>query len=91
MKHKILLISLITLLLLITVSAGYTYLSNYSLLWWTVDGGGGTSNSAQYSLSGTIGQPDAGNLTGGDYILTGGFWGGVQQSGGQFFLPVIVR
>jgi hypothetical protein len=27
-----------------------------------------------YSLSGTIGQPDAGQMSGGNYTLTGGFW-----------------
>ena len=41
----------------------------------TIDGGGGTSTSAVYSVSGTIGQPDAGVMSGGDFTLTGGFWG----------------
>ena len=27
-------------------------------------------------LSGTIGQPDAGTMSGGDYKLVGGFWSG---------------
>ena len=41
----------------------------------TIDGGGGTSTNAQFSLSGTIGQPDAGTtLTNGQYSVTGGFW-----------------
>src|SRR5207249_7170371 len=37
----------------------------------------GTSTGGVYSLSGTIGQPDAGGLsqtTGGSYTLAGGFW-----------------
>ncbi|GAB4326267.1 MAG: hypothetical protein Kow0059_22650 [Candidatus Sumerlaeia bacterium] len=42
----------------------------------TIDGGGGTSTAANYSVAGTIGQPDAGVLTGGGYTLVGGFWGG---------------
>jgi len=46
----------------------------YDLSWFTVDGGGGTSSGGTYSLSGTIGQPDAGALAGGSYSLTGGFW-----------------
>ena len=38
-------------------------------------GGGGTSTNGQFSLSGTIGQPDAsGALTGGNFSVTGGFW-----------------
>ncbi|MCX6925772.1 MAG: hypothetical protein NT154_21565 [Verrucomicrobia bacterium] len=47
----------------------------YSIDWSTVDGGGGTSTGGVYSVSGTIGQPDAGATSGGGYSLTGGFWG----------------
>ena len=47
----------------------------YTVDWYKVSGGGGASTNGQYSLSGTIGQPDAGGpLTGGNYSLTGGFW-----------------
>ncbi|MGP8240135.1 MAG: hypothetical protein ACLQVW_32630 [Limisphaerales bacterium] len=48
---------------------------NYSIEWYKVSGGGGASANGQYSLSGTIGQPDASSaMTGGNYSLTGGFW-----------------
>lgn len=48
---------------------------SYSIDWSTIDGGGGTSTGGVYSVSGTIGQPDAGGpMTGGNYSLTGGFW-----------------
>ena len=48
---------------------------SYSLDWFKVSGGGGTSTGGVYSVSGTIGQPDAsGAVTGGNYSLTGGFW-----------------
>jgi hypothetical protein len=50
---------------------------NYSIDWYSIDGGGGTSSNGQYSVSGTIGQPDAGAMSGGQYSLTGGFWGAV--------------
>jgi hypothetical protein len=47
----------------------------YAINWHTIDGGGGTSTNGQYSVSGTIGQPDAsGPMTNGQYSLTGGFW-----------------
>ena len=48
----------------------------YSIDWFTIDGGGGTSTGGVYSVSGTIGQPDANAtpMTGGNYSLTGGFW-----------------
>jgi hypothetical protein len=49
--------------------------AQYSLDWSTVDGGGGTSTGGVYSVSGTIGQPDAGGpMTNGQYSVTGGFW-----------------
>jgi len=49
---------------------------NYSIDWFTIDGGGGTSAGGVFALSGTIGQPDANlqALTGGNFSLTGGFW-----------------
>src|SRR5207237_7455972 len=50
---------------------------SYSIDWFTIDGGGGTSSGGAYTLSGTIGQPDAGQLSGGNFTLDGGFWGGV--------------
>jgi hypothetical protein len=40
-----------------------------------VDGGGGTSTGGVYTVSGTIGQPDAGAMGGGNFTLEGGFWG----------------
>ena len=48
---------------------------SYSINWSKIAGGGGTSSGGQYTLSGTIGQPDASmTMTGGNYSLTGGFW-----------------
>jgi hypothetical protein len=48
---------------------------NYSIGWYKIAGGGGTSTGGTYQVSGTIGQPDAsGAMTGGSYSLTGGFW-----------------
>jgi hypothetical protein len=59
--------------------------AQYRIDWYTVDGGGGTSTGGPYSLSGTIGQPDADVVSlcsadGGPgcvnptFELTGGFW-----------------
>jgi len=48
---------------------------SYSINWYKISGGGGTSSNGQYTVSGTIGQHDAGGpMTGGNYSLTGGFW-----------------
>jgi hypothetical protein len=47
----------------------------YELTWSTFDGGGGTSSGGIYSITGTIGQPDAGGpMTGGSFSVMGGFW-----------------
>ncbi len=64
--------------------------ADYDLSWSTVDGGGGASNQNGYTLTGTAGQPDAGIMSGGDYTLAGGFWGGTIGSEGVY-LPVILK
>jgi hypothetical protein len=47
----------------------------FSINWHKVSGGGGTSTSAHFALSGTAGQQDAGNtMSSANYSLTGGFW-----------------
>ena len=47
----------------------------YSIDWFKVGGGGGTSTGGTYLVSGTIGQHDAGGpMTNGQYSLAGGFW-----------------
>ena len=58
--------------LLLATSA---HAQSYSIDWFTIDGGGGTSTGGVYQVSGTIGQPDAGPaMSGGNFSLTGGFW-----------------
>jgi hypothetical protein len=52
---------------------------SYSIDWYKVSGGGSTSTGGVYSVSGTIGQPDAsGAMSGGNYSVTGGFWSLIQ-------------
>src|SRR6187401_1993957 len=64
----------------------------YSIDWFTIDGGGGASTGGVYSVSGTIGQPDANQrpMTGGNFSLIGGFWGVVNliQTPGSPLLSV---
>lgn len=51
---------------------------DWDISWHTVDGGGEVfSSGGEFELSGTIGQWDAteaGELAGGGWRLTGGFW-----------------
>jgi uncharacterized membrane protein len=66
----------------------------YDLSWSTVDAGGGTfSTGGIYSLGGTAGQPDAGQMSGGAYTLGGGFWGGgvVAAPEHLVYLPMVLR
>ncbi|MDD5140789.1 MAG: hypothetical protein PHY43_11080 [Verrucomicrobiales bacterium] len=63
----------VSLILLLATFA--LYAQQYSVDWYNVADGGGTSTNGQYSVSGTIGQPDAsGAMSGGQYSVTGGFW-----------------
>jgi len=60
------------------VSQPFPAFAQYAINWHTMDGGGGTSTGGVYSVSGTIGQPDAATKgTNGQYSVTGGFWSGV--------------
>src|SRR3954471_20749330 len=67
--------TLLLLLLLLSLAVPGLYAQSYSIDWFTIDGGGGTSTGGLYSVSGTIGQPDAGHMSGGSYTIDGGFWG----------------
>jgi len=50
-------------------------LGQYSIPWYKIAGGGGTSSGGNYQVSGTIGQAEAGSsATGSAYSLTPGFW-----------------
>jgi hypothetical protein len=53
---------------------------DFAVTRFTVDGGGGTSSDGPYLLSGSIGQPDAGQMAGGAYALSGGFFSGQVNS-----------
>jgi len=75
---------------LLLFSASFVHAQNYSIDWFTIDGGGGTSTGGVYSVSGTIGQPDAGHMTGANYAVDGGFWGliSVVQTPGSPLLTI---
>ena len=57
---------------------------DYDVDWWTIDGGGEMRTaSADYELSGTIGQSDAAVMCGGAVELVGGFWPVVEHLPGD--------
>jgi len=55
--------------------------AQFSIDWFTIDGGGSQGLSGVvFDLSATSGQPDAGSMVGGAFELNGGFWSGVLPS-----------
>jgi len=98
MKRSIILFSIAVVLLIgiTTANAQRTNdpsspQSGYDLSWYTIDGGGATfSTGGSYSLGGTIGQPDAGMMSGGSFTLVGGFWGGASINY-HIYLPLALK
>jgi hypothetical protein len=84
---RIFVIVSVALLLLASVALAN---GGYEIPWFTVDGGGGESTGGGLMLAGTVGQMDAGVLSGGTYTLAGGFWPG---AGANFlrFLPIVMK
>lgn len=53
----------------------FAHAQSYTVDWYKIAGGGGTSTGGTYQVSGTIGQSDAGGaMSGGQYSVTGGYW-----------------
>ena len=73
MKNRF--VSIVASLAVILVPAVFAQAGSYDLSWRVLGGGGGTCAGGSLSLSGTIGQPDTGKMSGSNYTLDGGFWG----------------
>lgn len=63
------------------LAVGICQADTFDLTWNTLADGGGTSTGAGFELNGTIGQADAGELSGGVFEMTGGFWAASTTSG----------
>jgi hypothetical protein len=98
MKRLIILVALMALLLVGVSTANAQPArepdapqATYELSWYSIDSGGTTnSTGGAFSLSGSVGQPDAGTLSGGTYTLDGGIWSGTAVSY-RAYLPVVLR
>jgi hypothetical protein len=91
---RIALILILSLCLILVATYALAAVDVFTLPWWTVDGGGGASVGAGYSLHASVGQPDAGLLQGGDFTIAGGFLGGAaapQSTLTHLFLPLVIR
>jgi len=55
--------------------AGLALAAPFTSDWHTIDSGGGTLSGGSFTISGTIGQADAGTLAkGSNFRVSGGFW-----------------
>jgi len=90
-KSLFLLIALLLFLLLVPVAVMAA--QSYSIDRWTANSGGGLSQGSNYTLQGSIGQPDAAQSQDGQFALAGGFWtGGPRQPELlHIYLPMTVR
>jgi len=84
----VILLALPTLLALAQTSG------TYDLSWHTVDGGGGQMTGRGYTLTGSVGQPDAASMSGNAYTLSGGFWNSrtvIRGGGNHIYLPLVLK
>jgi hypothetical protein len=89
MKYKAFTL-ILTLLLILPLLAYAQSGDGYNLTWST--SGGGMSSGGGFSLTGSIGQPDAGAMSGSGYRLSGGFWNAAQPSEAyRIYLPLLLR
>ena len=81
-KRNMLIRSIGLAMILICMCVTTVVADDFDIDWWTIDGGGVLlSSGGDFELSGTVGQPDAGAMTGGDFTITGGFWAGSPSPG----------
>ncbi len=48
--------------------------TGFAIDWYRIAGGGGTSTGSGFSLQGTIGQAEAGEMSNATFSLAGGYW-----------------
>ena len=67
------------------------FAQSYSINWWAIGNGGGTSTNGSFSLTGTIGKIDAGRMTNANFAIDGGFLSGIYlvQTAGAPLLSIV--
>ena len=91
---RIAVIAVLVMLSLIGVASAYSAESSgYSIAKSSIEGGVfNWSSGNNYGLGGSIGQHEAGLVTGGEYQLGGGVWpGGEPVDETHIYLPIVVR
>jgi hypothetical protein len=79
-----------TLLVALVLLAGARAAGVFTVDWSTADGGGDRSSGGTYTIDGTIGQADAGMLSGDRFTVAGGYWAVVLPRA-RILLPLIRR
>jgi hypothetical protein len=83
------------LVLLAVASLVWAQSGPLEIPWFTIDGGGGVaSTGGDFSLSGSVGQPDTIAAVGSVFGLRGGFWDAAISLGefaGAVYLPLVLR
>ena len=94
-KKKLRLITALIIGVLLVLGIAFTVYAGVSdnvLNWWSVDGGGGRSQGGNFTLVGTIGQSDAGAMSGESFTLHGGLWpGGALHEQIDLYLPFVLQ
>jgi hypothetical protein len=64
------------ILVLLFLSGISGFAQTYSIDWFSINSGGGTSSGGTFAVNATVGQPAATSqaLTGGNFSVMGGFW-----------------
>jgi hypothetical protein len=74
---------LIMMLLIVSVAGA----QDYQIDWYVIASGGGHSESDNYLINGTIGQPIVGKSSSASYQIDAGFWVGAGEVGGCDYVP----
>lgn len=63
---------------------------DFEMTWFTMDAGGNTCSGEDFRFHSTSGQLDAGSMSGGNFVLIGGFWS--SKTYAQYvYIPMIQR
>jgi len=85
-RRVVAIVVLVILFLLVATSA--FAMSTYHLSWYAVAGGGGHVSGGHFAVDGTLGQPVAGQSSGGSYGLCSGYQCGAGPSW-YSYVPVV--
>ena len=89
------LVAVITLGMVLALSAQADSAGDERLWWHLIASGGGESSGGGFVVKGSIGQPAVAVLAGGSFTVRGGFWpafaGGLPVVLHRAYLPVVLK